>query len=190
MEIFNTPVINLNNFQSVDLIHDVIIHPLKVNRDPRGTLTEGLKTTWTDVYEAEQMPFAQMYFSTTDPWVARDEGKWHYHPGGQQDRFGVIRGDIVVAIYDHRDDSSTKGRLNLFHMGESLGDDGQYLLGVPQRSYHGYVVVSDSQATMFNFPTRLYDPSEEVRVPMAETPLADGSIFSYEPVAQLFKGER
>jgi dTDP-4-dehydrorhamnose 3,5-epimerase len=179
--------ITLENYMSKNIIHDVIIHPYKVNRDPRGTLTEALKTTWEDVYDTDHMPFAQMYFSSTDPGVARDEGKWHYHPGGQQDRFGVIRGDIVVAIMDNREGSTTKGLLNLFHMGEAAGDDGQFMLLVPKQTLHGYVVVGDSRATMYNFPTRLYDPSEEHRVPMEETPLADGSVFSYQKALEAYK---
>jgi dTDP-4-dehydrorhamnose 3,5-epimerase len=168
------------------IIHDMVVRPLRVNRDARGTLTEGMKTTWDDVYHEQRLPFAQMYFSSTEPGVARDEGLWHYHPGGQQDRFGVIRGDIVVAVFDDRDGSKSRGSLNLFHMGESLGDEGQYLLLIPERTYHGYVVVGKHKATMFNFPTRLYDPNEEKRIPMQDSPLADGSIFSYETVKKLF----
>lgn len=180
-------IIRLDNLMSSDLIHDIVVRPLRVNRDPRGTLTEALKVDWDDVYSQEHLPFKQMYFSTTDPGVARDKDQWHFHPGGQRDRFGVIRGDIVVAVLDKRDESPTKDLLNLFWMGESLGDNGQYLLVIPERTLHGFVVVSDTPATLFNFPTRLYDPAEEVRVPMAEAVLKHSQPFSWDKVVEAWK---
>lgn len=179
-------ITTLKNYMDHPLIHDVIIHPLKVNGDPRGTLTETLKTTWEDVYHPQNLPFTQMYYSVTQPDTARDVDRWHYHPGGQQDRFGVISGDIVVAIYDNRDDSATKGELNLFAMGESQGKEGQYLLLVPERTYHGFVVVSDKPATLFNYPSRLYDPEEEHRLPFTDYKLSDGSVFSWEQVKKAY----
>jgi len=126
-----------------------------------------------------------MYYSITDPGVSRDIDRWHYHPGGQQDRFGVILGSIVVAIYDLRDNSPTKGRLNLFSMGEINGDDGQYLLMVPPQTLHGFVVTGSKPATLFNYPTRLYDPEQEVRIPFDEAKLPDGQIFSWDEVKKL-----
>ena len=183
----NYQIITLNNARKHQLVSGVVMHSLQVNADPRGTLTEALKTTWDDVYHLKDRPFAQMYFSKTLPETARDVDCWHYHPGGQEDRFGVIAGDIVVVIYDNRDDSPTKGTLNLFAMGQSQCPEGQYLLLVPQRTYHGYIVVSDTQAVMFNYPTRLYDPNEEKRLPFAQYPLADGATFDWQQVVTAYK---
>lgn len=165
------------------LIHDVIIHPFKVNKDPRGSLTEALKTTWADVYSSD-MPFAQMYFSETSPGTARDVDEWHVHPSGQQDRFFAIQGTIVTAVYDARDNSPTKGLLNLFLMGESENDKGQFLLVIPKQTHHGYMVVSQTPAILGNFPTRLYDSEEEGRVSMHQITLPDSSVFSWESVKQ------
>jgi dTDP-4-dehydrorhamnose 3,5-epimerase len=175
-------IITLDNVMSNEVIHDVVIRSLTVNRDDRGSLTECLKTSWNDVYDEKHLPFAQMYYSKTLPGVARDEDQWHFHPGGQQDRFGVISGDIVVGLYDNREGSESQGLLNLFWLGERLGDTGQYLLVIPPRVLHGYVVVSDEPATMFNFPSRLYDPAEEERIDMAEIQMRDGEPFSWEKV--------
>lgn len=179
-------ITSLHNQKDHKLVHDVILHPLKVNQDPRGSLTEVLKISWEDIYHSDTRPFTQMYFSTTQSGVARDVDKWHFHPGGQEDRFGVVAGDIVVVIFDNRDDSPTKGILNLFALGESQGPEGQYLLLVPPRTYHGFVVVSDVSATLFNFPTRLYDPKEELRLPFSEYTLSDGSIFDWETVKKTY----
>ena len=46
----------------------VVVRALKVNRDPRGTLTELLRTDWPDLY-GEEMHFAQVYTSTTGAGV-------------------------------------------------------------------------------------------------------------------------
>lgn len=164
-----------------DAIHDVLMHPLRVNRDPRGTLVESLKASWTGIFDPKDRPFAQHYFSTTMPGVARDEDRWHVHQH-QEDRFSVLIGDLVVAIYDPRPDSPTRGRLNLFRLGESNGDDGQFSLLVPRYCYHGFVVISPTPAILQNFPTREYDAADEGRVPFdeADVRLADGTPFAWD----------
>lgn len=182
MELFN-----LDKLDSYQLIKGVVIHPLKVNRDPRGSLTEIMKSDWNDIYSKDKLPFSQTYYSITDSGVARDEKLWHYHPGGQQDRFGVIKGEIVVAIFDWRKDSTTFGMLNLFHLGELDKDKGQYLVLVPKRCLHGFVVVSKKQAILFNFPTRLYDINQEKRIPINKIKLSDGTFFSWNKIRKIFK---
>lgn len=178
----------LDKLNTYPLVEGVVIHPLKVNQDPRGILVESLKADWTEIFDQDKRPFTQMYYSITKPGTARDEDKWHYHPGGQEDRFGVIKGEIVVAIFDNkRKDSPTKGRLNLFLMGDGQKDKGQYLLLVPPRTLHGFVVVGKQEAVLFNYPTRLYDPKEEVRIPFEKEKLTDGSVFSWEEIRSHFK---
>lgn len=169
------------------LIHDVVLRRLVVNSDLRGNLVEVLKTTWEDVYDPREFPFTQVYYSSTNPGTARDRDRWHFHPGGQVDRYVVIAGDAVFAIYDIRETSPTCDTLNLFLIGESLGPDGQYEILVPARTLHGFLVVSRKPATLLNFPSRLYDPDEEWRLPFEDFPLPDGSIFSWNKVRQVFR---
>ena len=149
-------------------------------------LVEIMKKDWQNIFDDKKMPFAQSYYSITKSGAARDENLWHYHPGGQQDRFGVIKGEIVVAIFDWRKDSSTYGKLNLFHMGEIANDKGQYLVLVPARCLHGFVVVSEKPAILFNYPTRLYDSDEEKRIPLPKVKLKDKTIFSWDKVRKDF----
>lgn len=177
--------IGLNN--RFELIDDVILLPLKVNRDPRGVLVETLKTTWSEVF-SNTRPFTQNYFSTTESGVARDENLWHLHPTKQEDRFIVISGDIVVAIYDWRKESKTHGVLNLYKMGESNGDNGQFLLLIPKNVLHGFCVVSKKSATLLNYPTTLYDKSEEGRIPHEQVKinLPDGGLFSWKIIREEF----
>jgi len=182
----NYKYFDLSKLGPFDLINDVVIHPLRVNRDPRGILVEIMKKDWQNIFDDKKMPFAQSYYSITKSGAARDENLWHYHPGGQQDRFGVIKGEIVVAIFDWRKDSSTYGKLNLFHMGEIANDKGQYLVLVPARCLHGFVVVSEKPAILFNYPTRLYDSDEEKRIPLPKVKLKDKTIFSWDKVRKDF----
>src|SRR3989344_8383695 len=99
--------VNLANKDSVTLIKDILMHPLKVNADESGILVETLRTDWKDIYGPGR-EFAMQYFSVTRSGAARDETVWHYHPQ-QEDRFLVAQGEIIVAVADYRQDSETFG---------------------------------------------------------------------------------
>lgn len=175
----NSKIFKLSQLESYPLINGVVIYPLKVNRDGRGILVESLKTNWHEVFDQKLHPFSQCYYSITKPGVARDIDRWHYHPTKQEDRFVVISGDIVVALYDWRQNSKTYESLNLFAMGESEGDEGQYLLLIPVNVLHCYKVVSERPAALINFSTTLYDPLEEERIPFKEVKFPDGTVFDW-----------
>ncbi|MCL5411586.1 MAG: dTDP-4-dehydrorhamnose 3,5-epimerase family protein [Patescibacteria group bacterium] len=170
-----------------NLIKNVILKPLKVNRDPRGFLVETLKTDWTDVF-GKELSFAQNYYSITESGVARDEDRFHVHPT-QMDRFVFPRGDAVVVLFDPREDSPTRGILNLVKMGESNGDEGQFLLLIPNKVMHGFCNVGETQAMILNYPSKLYDSTEEGRMPFAESGafFSDGTPFSWDVVRQVFR---
>lgn len=166
-------------------IGGVTLRGLKVNHDPRGTLTELLRCDWPDVY-GEEWPFAQAYVSTTGPGVARDEDMWHVHRF-QTDRFYCIAGSIVVAIADARPASPTKGTLMLVELAAIDGAPAPLLVTIPPGTLHGFVVTSDGPATLLNFPNRLYDATDEGRIPFdeASATLPDGQPFSYDLVRAL-----
>lgn len=172
--------ITLKNKDSQKIIKDVIIHPYKINKDASGILVETLRTDWPGIYGPDRKFFMQ-YYSETPTGVARDEDVWHYHPTIQDDRFSVVKGKIVVAIADNRNDSPTNGLLNLFYI---QADKDSYLLLIPRNTLHGFMVVSKEPAILINFPTGLYNPEEEGRVPYAEAKvkLSDGTPFSWDLV--------
>lgn len=176
-------LITLENNKNQSLIEGTVIRPLKVNSDETGILVETLRTDWADVYGSDK-PFAMQYFSVTEPGIARDENLWHYHPSGQQDRFIVIHGSIVVAVADNRKNSPTKGLLNLYHMDSKQ----PYMLVIPKQALHGFIVTSSIPATLINFPTRLYDPKEEGRIPYEEAKIMtkDNTLFSWNLVRESF----
>lgn len=175
--------ITLANKNNVKLVKDVLVHPLKVNRDESGILVETLRTDWKEIY-GENRKFAMQYFSVTASGIARDEALWHYHLQ-QEDRFLVVQGEIVAAVADNRQDSETFGLLNLFHM---KADTDPYILLIPKGTLHGFLVVSSAPAVLLNFPTLLYNPSEEHRLPYQEAQIKtfDGSVFSWDQVRSQF----
>lgn len=176
----------LDKIKTYKLINGVVIHPLKVNRDPRGILVETLQQEWTDVFDSQRLLFSQTYFSITKSRVARDKDRWHYHPTKQIDRFVVVKGDVVFALYDWRKISKTKGLLNLFKMGEGNGDEGQYLLLIPVNVLHCFLVVSKTEAIILNYPTTLYNPTEEGRMPFNQLKLKSGNYFSWDILCSKF----
>jgi dTDP-4-dehydrorhamnose 3,5-epimerase-like enzyme len=170
-----------------DRIAGVVLRELKVNRDPRGTLTELLRVDWPELF-GEALPFAQVYTSTTGPSVARDEDRWHVHQN-QTDRFYCLAGRIVVAIADMRAGSATHGQLMLVELGAGEDAPAPLVVTIPPGTLHGFVVTSKTPATLLNFPNRLYDPADEGRLPFAEAgvSMVDGTPFSYDIVRSIYR---
>jgi len=177
-------LITLKNKDKVNLVKDVLLYPLKINKDESGVLVETLRKDWPQIYGPGR-EFSMQYYSITPPGVARDENVWHYHPTYQEDRFLVISGSIIVAVADNREDSSTCRLLNLFHM---QADNNPYILLIPKKTLHGFMVASKEKAILLNYPTGLYNPQEEGRIPYdkAQVKLSDGSLFSWEIVRKNF----
>jgi len=175
--------ITLANKDNVNLVKNVLMHPLKVNRDESGILVETLRKDWKDIYGANR-EFTMQYYSVTKSGVARDERVWHYHPQ-QEDRFLVAQGEIIVAVADNRQGSQTLGLLNLFHIRAEINP---YILLIPKGTLHGFLVVSQTPAVLLNFPTLLYDAREEQRLPYGEANIknSDGSLFAWDQVRSKF----
>lgn len=177
-------LITLENKDSIRLIKDVVMHPYRVNEDASGVLVETMRKDWTDVYN-DGREFFMQYYSETPSGIARDEDVWHYHPTTQDDRFSVVTGEIVVAIADNREDSETKGLLNLLYINARKNP---YIVLIPRKTLHGFMVVSKEPAILINFPTGLYNPTEEGRVPYKEASVKtdNGLTFSWDLVRKEF----
>jgi dTDP-4-dehydrorhamnose 3,5-epimerase len=172
--------INLKNKNKIGLIRDVVMHPLKVNKDESGVLVETLRNNWPEIYGPGR-EFAMQYYSITPSGLARDEDVWHFHPTVQEDRFCVISGEIIAVVADKRDGSETKDTINLFHM---KAQEDPYLLLVPKNTLHGFLVISKEPAILINFPTAMYNPEEEGRMSFnqAGVKMPDGIPFSWDLV--------
>jgi len=177
--------ITLKNKDKVKLIDGVMLYPLTVHPDESGgILVETLRKDWQGIY-GENREFFMQYYSETDSGIARDESVWHLHPTYQEDRFLLAKGEIVVAIADQREASLTKGLLNLFHVTSRIDP---YIVLIPHNTLHGFMVVSQEPAILMNYPTGLYNPKEEGRVPynQAQVKTSEGELFSWDLVRKEF----
>ena len=88
----------------------------------------------------------------------------------------------MVAIYDWRSESPTAGRLNLFHIGPDVPGNGQFIVLIPRQTLHGFLVTGPAPGTLLNYPTRIYDPDDEGRIPFTDVGavLPDGTPFTWQ----------
>lgn len=168
----------------------VVVLPRTIHQDPRGFLVETMRS---DDARVQGDRFAMTYTSVTHPGEMRDRDRWHVHQH-QQDRFVVTMGEMVLALLDDRKESPSHGRLEVVRMtgapweatrSAAPRDLPSHLLTIPERVLHciGNLHPKDP-FVLQNFPTRLYDPADEGRVPFAERPVASlgGTPFSWERV--------
>lgn len=176
--------ITLENYKTSKLIKDVLLYPLKINSDESGMLVETLRKDWPEIYGSSR-DFSMQYFSVTDPGIARDEKVWHLHPNYQEDRFLLAHGEVITAVADSRENSPTKGVLNLFYQ---KAYENPYIVLIPKGTLHAFMVVSKEPAILLNFPTGLYNPQEEGRVPheQAQVTTDTGELFSWDLVRKEF----
>jgi dTDP-4-dehydrorhamnose 3,5-epimerase len=139
------------------LIEGAKLIPLKTICDERGSLMEILRR---DAPHFEK--FGQAYVTTAYPGVVKG---WHYHKV-QTDRFCVLAGMMKVVLYDDRDNSPTRGRINEFFLGERQ----RALLVIPPLVLHGFKCIGVHEAMVLNIPTEPYDHAnpDEYRVPPHE----------------------
>lgn len=142
------------------MIDGVKIKNLKVIPDERGRLMEILRAD-DAIFET----FGQVYMTTTYPGVVKG---WHSH-AAQDDNICCVKGMIKLVLYDGRDGSPTKGRLDEFFIGEHK----PMLVHVPKGVPHGWKCVSVEEAFIVNIPTKVYDYAhpDETRLPAHGGPI-------------------
>ena len=136
------------------MIDGVKTKRLRVIPDERGRLIEILRSD-DEMFEK----FGQVYITTVYPGVVKG---WHYHKK-QIDNITVIKGMAKLVLYDSREDSSTKGEINEFFIGEH----NPMLVQVPKLVLHGFKGISENEAIMLNCPTEVYnyENPDELRMP-------------------------
>jgi dTDP-4-dehydrorhamnose 3,5-epimerase len=171
-------------------VHDVVVRVLDPHLDERGSLTEVLRSDWLELFNPTTSGFAQCYYSLTKPGVARDEDRWHVHQY-QKDRFVIVDGVAALALYDPRPHSPTRGLLNVFRIYGAKYLEGQSVVLVPEGVLHSFLALGAGSCILLNLPTRLYDGSDEGRVPFTEAKVLfeDGIPFSWKAVRD-FENQR
>jgi dTDP-4-dehydrorhamnose 3,5-epimerase-like enzyme len=120
--------------------------------------------------------FKMSYTSLTIAGQFRDPDRWHVHQV-QTDRFVVVLGEMTLALCDQRKGSPTEGNLEVVRLiGIPISDPiyptsrdlSTYLLPVPPGVLHALGNISSAPFLYQNFPTELYSPADEGRVPFSE----------------------
>ena len=164
------------------------------HQDPRGFLVETLRA---DDGAVDGSRFRMSYSSVTLPGQFRDTDRWHVHKV-QTDRFVVVLGEMILALFDGRTESPTHEQLNVIRM---VGASAKAPAHVPPRDLPGYLVpippgvlhcignLSSEPFLLQNFPTELYNPADEGRVPFASQPIPSlGGPFGWDRVQRTGQG--
>lgn len=132
------------------MIQGVDFHPLKQIPDERGRVMQMLRRDdpWFE-------RFGEIYFSVVYPGVVKG---WHLHKVMTLN-YAVIVGRIKLVLYDEREDSPTRGKLQEIFAGE----DNYCLITVPPNVWNGFKGLGVEPAIVANCATEPYDPSEIVR---------------------------
>jgi dTDP-4-dehydrorhamnose 3,5-epimerase len=164
--------------------------PRVVHQDARGFLLETLRA---DDARANGATFKMSYASLTIPGQFRDSDRWHVHHV-QTDRFVILLGEMTLALLDGRTDSPSRGLLDVVRLSgvpfsqptnASARDFTTFMIPIPPGVLHSLGNLSSEPFVYQNYPTELYDASDEGRVPFASLEVAAlGGPFSWDRVAR------
>jgi dTDP-4-dehydrorhamnose 3,5-epimerase len=134
------------------------VHVREVLHVPRdhGIITEMYRSEW----DPTGLPIVHAYQSRLFPGAI---GAWSCH-AGNVDRLFVNQGHVKLVLFDGREGSSTEGRLNEYHVGDSR----PAFIVLPPGVWHGLQNLGSTDALMINFPSNAYDYSDpdHYRLPM------------------------
>lgn len=138
----------------MELIKGVKTQKLNPILDERGYLQECFRSDWP-VFKK----FGQSYITVAFPGVVK---AWHCHKI-QTDNMVCILGNAKLVLFDDREKSKTKGKLNEIFFGEKS----PLLVTIPPNIWHGFKAMAGRKIMVLNCPTELYnygDP-DEYRLP-------------------------
>lgn len=139
------------NNVSDELIEGVIVKELQVFPDERGRLMKMLQRD-----DGVFKQFGQLYMTTAYPGVFKG---WHYHRV-LVENFMVVKGTAKMVLYDNREGSATRGRVNEF----TLGTDHPLLVQIPAGVTHGMKTVGAEEAIAIICSSEPYDPESPDKV--------------------------
>lgn len=129
------------------MIDGVIIKPLKKISDERGSIYHMLKRD-----DPEFKEFGEIYFSLAYPGVIKG---WHLHKKMTLN-YAVIQGMIKLVLFDNREQSKTKGKLQEIFTGE----DNYSLIIIPPGIWNGFKCIGTKTAIVANCATLPHDKNE------------------------------
>ncbi len=135
---------------AVEIIHDVVITPLKRFPDERGTVMHMMQAGDPDFNG-----FAQVYSSTVNPGAVKG---WHFHYKAFRS-YIVLAGMVKLVLYDEREDSSSKGVVQEIFM----GSDHYVRVTIPPQVWSGFKGIGTQPAIVCDVVNMPHDPDQSKR---------------------------
>ena len=135
-------------------LESVIITELRQVCDERGAVLHMLRMD-----APEFAGFGECYFSEVFPGAIK---AWKRHRV-QTQTLAVPVGRLRMVLYDDRDISSTRGRIEVLELGRP---DAYMRLQIPPGLWYGFTCLSDSPAIVANCANKIHDPLESDMRPM------------------------
>lgn len=132
------------------MIDGVAIKQLRRISDERGTIYQMIRSD-DPMFEK----FGEIYFSTVYPGVVKG---WHIHKVMTLN-YAVVYGKIKLVLYDDRNESPTKGKLQEIFIGE----DNYSLVKIPPMIWNGFKGIGEKTAIIANLASIPHDPDEIMR---------------------------
>lgn len=117
---------------------------LNIIPDKRGRLMEILRCD-----DVLYKGFGQVYITTVLPGVVK---AWHYHKK-QTDSMTCVSGMVILALYDNREGSVTKGTISEY----CIGVYNPLLVQIPPGILHGLKCIGKEESIVINVPDMLYN---------------------------------
>ena len=137
------------------MIDGVRVDALRQIRDERGAIFHMLRND-DPAFER----FGEIYFSLVHPgWIKG----WHLHTKMTLN-YAVPIGAILLVLYDAREDSPTRGRVQEIRIGE----DDYKRVRIPAGVWNGFLGLGDRDAVVANCATLPHDPDEIKRLAPAD----------------------
>jgi dTDP-4-dehydrorhamnose 3,5-epimerase len=144
--------------ESKEIIDGVIVKPLKVVRNERGHLMEIQRN------DEESYPgFGQAYVTSTLPGVVK---AWYRHHK-QIDQIALVKGELLLVLYDSRPDSDSFQKIQVIHMTES----DPLLVQIPTEIWHGFQARGNEPAFLVHLNSIAFSfgETDEDRLPPDDT---------------------
>ncbi|MEW6614428.1 MAG: dTDP-4-dehydrorhamnose 3,5-epimerase family protein [Thermodesulfobacteriota bacterium] len=133
------------------MIQGVTIKPLRKIPDERGSVMHMMR-----VDDPEFEKFGEIYFSTVYPGVIKG---WHIHKEMTLN-YAVIYGMIKLVLYDERENSPTKGKIQEIF----LGLNNYCLVKIPPLVWNGFKGIGTTISIVANLATIPHRPDEIERL--------------------------
>lgn len=130
--------------QADRLMAEVLVMPLKMVLNERGHLMEVQR-----IDDRHFPGFGQVYVTATNPGIVK---AWYRHHK-QVDQVALVKGELLLVLFDTRGEAPTFGQLQKIHFTE----DKPLLVQIPPGVWHGFQALGAEPALLVHLNTVAYD---------------------------------